>query len=125
MSAKRLRDVGPLQTDRAPALEWFSINEIDETTFALTEDGHWEHVHSYLFLGKKRAALIDTGTGIADIRGVVRTLTDVPIVVVTTHVHWDHIGGHGLFNQRLVHRLRAGWAPHRVPPPLEDPRAEL
>jgi hypothetical protein len=60
--------------ERAAALDWFSVEPIDETTFALTEDGHWEHVHCYLFVGSERAALVDTGTGIADIREVVRTL---------------------------------------------------
>lgn len=125
MSANRLRDAGSLEPDRPPALDWFTINEIDETTFAITEDGHWEHVHSYLFLGTESAALIDTGTGIADIRSVVRTLADVPILVVTTHVHWDHIGGHGLFDQRLVHRLDADWLRNGIPQPLESQRANL
>ena len=93
----------------APPLDWFTISQIDDSTFALTEDGHWEDVHSYLFVGDERAALIDTGTGIADISSVVRTIVDVPVLVVTTHVHWDHIGGHGLFDQRLVHRFDADW----------------
>jgi glyoxylase-like metal-dependent hydrolase (beta-lactamase superfamily II) len=110
---------------RPPALDWFSISQIDETTFALSEDGHWEHVHSYLFVGTKRAALIDTGTGIADIRSVVRTLVDLPILVITTHVHWDHIGGHGLFDDRLVHRLDADWLRNGIPQPLESQRASL
>jgi glyoxylase-like metal-dependent hydrolase (beta-lactamase superfamily II) len=76
-------------------------------------------------VGNERAVLIDTGTGIADIRTVARTLADVPIVVVTTHVHWDHIGGHGLFDRRLVHRLDADWLRRGIPQPLESQRANL
>lgn len=110
---------------RAAVLDWFTVERIDETTFALTEDGHWERVNCYLFVGSDRAALVDTGTGIADIRAVVRTLVDLPIVVLTTHVHWDHIGGHGLFGQRLVHRLDADWLRNGIPQPLESQRANL
>ena len=107
------------------ALEWFTVERIDEATFALTEDGHWEHVHCYLFVGSERAALVDTGLGIADIRMVVRTLVELPIVVLTTHVHWDHIGGHGLFGERLVHRLDADWLRDGIPQRLESQRASL
>ncbi len=110
---------------RATALDWFTVEPIDETTFALTEDGHWEHVHCYLFVGSERAALVDTGTGIADIRTVVSTLVDLPIVVLTTHAHWDHIGGHSLFDQRLVHPLDADWLRNGIPQPLESQRANL
>jgi glyoxylase-like metal-dependent hydrolase (beta-lactamase superfamily II) len=110
---------------RATALEWFSVEQVDETTFAITEDGHWEHVHCYLLAGTERAALIDSGTGIADLRDVVRALTDLPIVVLTTHVHWDHIGGHGLFDERLVHPLDADWLQNGIPQSLESQRANL
>jgi glyoxylase-like metal-dependent hydrolase (beta-lactamase superfamily II) len=110
---------------RATPLDWFSVEPIDETTFAITEDGHWEHVHCYLFVGAERAALVDSGTGIADLREVVRALTDLAIVVLTTHVHWDHIGGHGLFDERLVHPLDADWLQNGIPQPLESQRAKL
>ena len=33
----------------------------------------------------------------ANIKEVVDKLTMLPIFVVTTHVHWDHIGGHQYF----------------------------
>jgi glyoxylase-like metal-dependent hydrolase (beta-lactamase superfamily II) len=110
---------------RATAPDWFSVEPIDETTFAITEDGHWEHVHCYLFVGTERAALVDSGTGIADLREVVCTLTELPIVVVTTHVHWDHIGGHGLFDERRVHPLDADWLRKGIPRPLESLRTNL
>lgn len=110
---------------RSAALDWFNVEPIDETTFAITEDGHWEHVHCYLFVGTGRSALIDSGTGIADVREAVRALTDLPIVVVTTHVHWDHIGGHGLFDEQLVHALDADWLRNGIPQSLESQRANL
>ena len=99
----------------APPLEWFTVEMIDEATFALTEDGHWEHVNCYLFVGSEPAALVDTGTGIADIRTVVRTLVDLPIRRSYDPRSLGSLGGHGLFDERLVHRLDADWLRRRHP----------
>ncbi|UCG85781.1 MAG: MBL fold metallo-hydrolase [Gemmatimonadota bacterium] len=37
--------------------------------------------------------LIDAGTGVGNIRQAVERLTDLPVSVVLTHEHHDHIGG--------------------------------
>ena len=74
--------------------DWFTVEKIDEDTYAISEYQHWEETHCYLLCGTKRALLIDTGLGVANIKEVVDKLTMLPIFVVTTHVHWDHIGGH-------------------------------
>ena len=52
---------------------------------------------------RKEHFLIDTGLGVANIKEVVDKLTMLPIFVVTTHVHWDHIGGHQYFENIGVH----------------------
>ncbi len=88
---------------------WFTVQRIDDLTYAISEYGHWERVHSFLLLGREKAVLIDTGLGIDDIRRVTDRLTDLPIDVVTTHVHTDHIGGHGRFERIYVHELDRGW----------------
>ena len=46
-----------------------------------------------LFVGTRRALLVDTGCGNCDLRGVVRYLTDLPVTVAITHEHADHTGG--------------------------------
>jgi len=48
---------------------WFTVQRIDDQTYAISEYGHWEKVHSFLLMGEERAALIDTGLGIDNIRG--------------------------------------------------------
>lgn len=88
---------------------WFTVQRIDDRTYAISEYGHWERVHSFLLLGSAKAALIDTGLGIDNIRRITDRLTDLPIDVVTTHVHTDHIGGHGRFERLYVHELDRGW----------------
>ena len=52
---------------------------------------------SYLIVGTERALLFDTGLGIGDIRAAVSELTDLDIVVVNSHTHYDHVGGNHLF----------------------------
>jgi len=88
---------------------WFTVNQIDNTTFAISEYGHWEQVHSYLLIGKEKAALIDTGLGIDNIKRITDQLTNLPIIVLTTHVHWDHIGSHGEFKNIYVHKDEEDW----------------
>ncbi len=67
---------------------WFTVEEINEETFAISEYGHWEKVHSFLLIGTDKAVLIDTGLGIDNIERICNQLTSLPITVLTTHVHW-------------------------------------
>lgn len=89
--------------------DWFTIDRIDGDTFAISEYAHWEETHCYLLLGAARALLIDTGLGVASIRAQVGRLTALPVTVAATHVHWDHIGGHGEFDHLAVHELERDW----------------
>ncbi len=105
--------------------DWFTIIEVDADTYAICEDRHWERVRSYLLVGSTRAILIDTGLGVADIRQVVSRFTSLPVTVVTTHGHWDHIGGHGLFSEILIHEKEAAWISGEFPIPLSAVKANL
>ena len=82
---------------------WFTIEQIDRDTFSISEYKHWEETHCYLLCGEKYAILIDTGLGVSNIRKIVDSLTKLPVMTVTTHVHWDHIGGHKYFDNIAVH----------------------
>ncbi len=76
---------------------WFDVYDLGTGVYAMHEPGHWERVLSYLILGDERALLFDTGTGIGDLRAVVTRLTELPIVVVNSHSHPDHVGGNHQF----------------------------
>lgn len=101
---------------------WFTIDRIDETTYILSEYGHWEQTHCYLLVGKDRALLIDTGLGIDNIGTQVRRLTDRPVTAVATHIHWDHIGGHKHFSEFYAHRAELDWLNGQFPLPLQAVR---
>jgi len=108
-----------------PKSEWYTVEQLDENIFAIAEDAHWEKARSYLFRGDDVSWLIDTGTGIGNIRSLVRSLTVSPVSVLTTHVHWDHIGGHGQFENIHVHELDAAWLRDGIPLPLPVIRADM
>ena len=67
------------------------FHEIDEHTWVGT--GHIMFNESiYLVEGDKIAVLIDAGTTIKELDKIVASITDKPVMLVTTHVHPDHVG---------------------------------
>lgn len=57
----------------------------------------------YLLVGTERALLIDMGVGLGNLRAFVQRLTGgLPLDVVATHGHVDHIGGRGQFPRVFV-----------------------
>lgn len=105
--------------------DWFTIERIDEKTFAISEYRHWEQPHCYLLLGTRQAVLIDTGLGVANVREAVEKLTNLPIQVLTTHGHWDHIGGHGLFSEIAIHEAESDWLSGKFPLPMHAVKENL
>jgi glyoxylase-like metal-dependent hydrolase (beta-lactamase superfamily II) len=89
---------------------WFAIEQVESATWLVGEPGH---VNCFLVEGTERAALIDTGLGMADISAAVRLLTAKPTLVVNTHSHSDHRGGNHHFTDIAAHPLAAR--------PLADP----
>lgn len=104
---------------------WFTVEKIDEDTYVISEYKHREETHCYLLIGKEKALLIDTGLGVANIKEVVNAITDIPIMVVVTHVHWDHIGGHKYFDNVAVHENEKEWLMGKFPLSLESVKRNL
>lgn len=55
--------------------------------------------YMYLILGDSGAILIDTGCGAGNAAEYVKTITDLPLTVLLTHGHFDHMGGAYNFDQ--------------------------
>jgi glyoxylase-like metal-dependent hydrolase (beta-lactamase superfamily II) len=84
--------------ERVPVSDpWFEVYQVVPQVFAIYEPHQAEETISYLILGEKQALLLDTGMGISDIRKVTAGLTHLPIIVLNSHTHNDHVGGNWQF----------------------------
>lgn len=84
--------------ERVPVSDmWFEVYKPARDVFAIYEPHQSEEVISYLIVGQKQALLFDTGMGISDIKTITAELTRLPIVVVNSHTHNDHVGGNWEF----------------------------
>ncbi len=80
---------------------WFEVYRIRPGVFALYEPHQYEEVISYLITGSRRALLFDTGLGIGDMNKIVHRLTRLPVTVLNSHTHFDHIGNNWQFRDVL------------------------
>jgi glyoxylase-like metal-dependent hydrolase (beta-lactamase superfamily II) len=97
--------------------DWFAVQRLRAGIYLIGEP---MHVNSYLILGSRRAVLFDTGMGISDIRAAVEQVTRLPVLVVNSHYHFDHVGGNHRFDDIAIHelgaeRLRQGPPDHWFP----------
>jgi glyoxylase-like metal-dependent hydrolase (beta-lactamase superfamily II) len=76
---------------------WFEVYGVAPGVYAIYEPHQWEEVISYLVVGTRRALLFDTGMGIADIDQPVARLTRLPVSVLNSHTHHDHVGDNWRF----------------------------
>jgi len=78
--------------------DWFQVYSLTDDTYAVYEPYQFEEAICYLAVGEERGVVIDTGTGLGDLRAVVGELTTLPVSVINTHTHWDHIGANSQFD---------------------------
>lgn len=57
----------------------------------------------YLICGSERALLVDSVNGMENLREITQSLTDLPVTVVNTHGHCDHIYGNVYFDEAWLH----------------------
>ncbi|MBX6387440.1 MAG: MBL fold metallo-hydrolase [Frankia sp.] len=96
----------------AEAHDWFATRPLRDGVWLVAEP--W-HVFCFLVVGRDRAVLIDTGTGIADISVPVRRITSLPVLVVNTHAHDDHRGGNASWDEVAAHPVAVERLAHPVP----------
>ncbi len=58
--------------------------------------------------GRDRDMLVDSGMGVVSLRDYVPLVTERACTCVASHTHFDHIGCHHEFDDRVVHRDEAG-----------------
>lgn len=98
------------------AEDWFKVYEVTPSLFVFYEPRHYEETIANLIIGEQKAALIDTGCGIGNLRQAVEEITNQPVMVINTHTHLDHLGGNRQFDEIAMfdHLLSRRVAEHGV-----------
>jgi glyoxylase-like metal-dependent hydrolase (beta-lactamase superfamily II) len=102
---------------------WFEVYKIRPGIFAIYEPHQLEEVISYLVVGRDKALLFDTGMGISNIQAVVAGLTKLPVSVVNSHTHNDHVGDNWRFSD--VYGMDTQFTRANARGSREDAQAEL
>lgn len=82
--------------------ERINVKQLNNHIYLLDDYGE---ATGYLVTGNKKALVIDTMNGIEDVYKVVRNITDLPLMLINTHGHCDHIFGNIYFNEAYINPL--------------------
>ncbi|HLK30173.1 MAG TPA: MBL fold metallo-hydrolase [Puia sp.] len=93
-----LKALKEIKTDR----DWFKVYLVGDSVYAIVEPYNFQEVISYLILGKEKALLFDTGMGLDSMSALVKELTTLPLTVLNSHTHFDHVGGNHEFDNILA-----------------------
>ena len=80
---------------------WFEVYKVAPGVLALYEPHQSEETIGFLILGTSKALLFDTGMGISDVKKVTAKLTKLPVLVLNSHTHDDHVGDNWQFDTVL------------------------
>jgi len=82
--------------------DWFEVYLAAEGVYALVEPYQYQETISYLIAGSEKALLFDSGLGLVPLRPIVEQLTELPVEVLNSHTHFDHVGGNAEFDTVLA-----------------------
>ena len=80
-------------------LNQFTVSKLSKHIYRIVDA---LEVACYLVVGSERACLLDTCTGVGNIRSCVESITDLPVTVILSHAHMDHCGGAGWYGQAYL-----------------------
>src|ERR1700733_1017941 len=110
--------------ERVPIIDpWFEVYKPAQGVFAIYEPHQAEETISYLMVGEKRALLFDSGMGIGDLKKVIAQLTKLPIIVLNSHTHNDHVGDNWQFS--TIYSMDTGFSRQSAKGSNSDAKKEI
>lgn len=78
-------------TTQSPA---FVVHKLTDFLYAIGEPNYYQKNFSYLLVGKDQALMFDSGANQKeDITSVTSKITNKPLSMLPSHLHFDHLGG--------------------------------
>ena len=102
---------------------WFEVYKPAPDVFAIYEPHQAEETIGYLIVGKRRALEFDTGMGISDFKKITAELTSLPVIVLNSHTHDDHVGGNWQFD--TIYGMDTDFTRKNAQGSREDAQAEI
>jgi glyoxylase-like metal-dependent hydrolase (beta-lactamase superfamily II) len=95
--------------ERATPETWYETRRVGDDVTYIFEPFIKEFYRCNIWhvRGRERDMLVDSGMGVVSLRKHVPLVTEKPCVAVASHTHFDHIGSHHEFSDRVVHRAEA------------------
>lgn len=79
--------------------DYFKVIKLKNNIYRIYEP---KNNYTTVILGSEKALVIDNGYGFGNIRKVIESITDLPLMMVNTHGHLDHTGGNYLFDEVYI-----------------------
>ncbi len=76
------------------------VSQLSDNIWLMNDNGE---ASGYIVVGNDKAAVIDTMNGSENVQNVARTVTDLPLMVINTHGHPDHVYGNAYFDEAYIH----------------------
>ena len=96
-------------TTSSIAQDWYEVIPVGVGIHLIRERyvAKWLRCNMWHIHGENRDLLIDSGMGLRSLKQEVSLLTEKPVDCISTHCHFDHIGGANEFGSRLGHHSEA------------------
>ncbi len=100
--------------DRVNPQDWYQVNRVGDDVTYICEPFIKEFFRCNIWhvRGRNRDLLVDSGMGVVSLRAHVPLVTERPCLAVASHTHFDHVGCHHEFTERLVHPAEADILAH-------------
>ena len=94
---------------RARPEEWYATQRLADDVTLISEPfiKAFYRCNIWHVRGRDRDMLVDSGMGVLSLREWVPRVTERRLTAVASHTHFDHIGCHHEFDDRVVHRAEA------------------
>jgi len=85
---------------------WYEVHHFSDDISLITETyvAEWLRCNIWHVKGRTHDLIIDTGMGMRPLKMEISQLDEKPVICISTHCHFDHIGGAHEFECRLGHQ---------------------